>query len=275
MDENKHEQPYLYHYTDKKGLLGIIKNRSIWASHILFQNDMNELIYGKGIFYNYIRDNFAKIFINYSNTLVDDVEGWISFFNNPVFTISFSEDKASLNQFRSYAKTKSGFSIGFNVNKIRESFNGTNTRCRLKKCIYSLDDQYKFVEKIIEECIKEKCIGNKLNDDFVSYLAAHIVSNSTVIKHSSFSEEKEWRLIFDYLNPIRDKYHFREGESFIVPYLEINIKLEDVLGEIIIGPTPHDELAVYAVRELLGSLKLFDSEIEKKIYYSDLPYRNW
>ncbi|MGA3345583.1 MAG: HepT-like ribonuclease domain-containing protein, partial [Terracidiphilus sp.] len=32
----------LYHYTTQEGLLGILKSRSIWASHIRFLNDTSE-----------------------------------------------------------------------------------------------------------------------------------------------------------------------------------------------------------------------------------------
>ena len=34
----------LYHYTSRKGFLGIIKTKQIWASHIRFMNDLKEQI---------------------------------------------------------------------------------------------------------------------------------------------------------------------------------------------------------------------------------------
>jgi hypothetical protein len=32
----------LYHYTDLRGLLGILESGSIWATHIRFLNDLSE-----------------------------------------------------------------------------------------------------------------------------------------------------------------------------------------------------------------------------------------
>lgn len=35
--------PELFHYTDAKGLTGIIENQSIWASHYEYLNDSEEI----------------------------------------------------------------------------------------------------------------------------------------------------------------------------------------------------------------------------------------
>jgi len=32
----------LYHYTNQKGLLGILKEKCIWATHLRYLNDMSE-----------------------------------------------------------------------------------------------------------------------------------------------------------------------------------------------------------------------------------------
>ena len=271
----RHKQQYLYHYTNQIGLIGILTTKSIWATHLFYLNDGSEFVYGKDQFYKYIREYFPIRFTNYTENTISEIEKWISFFDNPIFTISFSEDSKSLNQFRSYAKSKSGFSIGFDVNKLLDSFSYTKFQCRLEKCIYTEKEQNEFVKDIISICIKEKNIHNEIDDDFISFVAARIISSSPIIKHNSFSEEREWRLIFDYLNPVRDKYRFRIGESFIIPYLEIPIKLIEVLGEVIIGPTPNEELAVVSTKEIISNFGLFEKELEKKVYYSNIPYRNW
>jgi hypothetical protein len=40
----------LYHYTTATGLNGIVRSRSIWASHYRFLNDATEFRYGLGMF---------------------------------------------------------------------------------------------------------------------------------------------------------------------------------------------------------------------------------
>lgn len=40
----------LYHYTDSKGIHGILESKSLWASHAFFMNDPKELTHGMNIF---------------------------------------------------------------------------------------------------------------------------------------------------------------------------------------------------------------------------------
>ena len=35
----------VYHYTDAAGLIGILKNRQIWATHVTYLNDASELLH--------------------------------------------------------------------------------------------------------------------------------------------------------------------------------------------------------------------------------------
>jgi hypothetical protein len=274
MIENQHTQKYLYHYTSQSGLLGIIANKKLWASHIFFQNDGSEFTYGKEQFYQYISSYFPQIFDN-CNDIIPQIEEWISFFDNPLFTTSFSESRISLNQFRSYCKTKSGFSIGFDVNKIREKLLYSNYQCQLVKCVYTIEEQQKIIEEIVKKTIADKKLKNETDDDYISYIAAKIIHFSPIFKHSTFIEENEWRLVFDYINPVRNNYCFRPSESFIIPYLEIPIDICEVIGEIIIGPTPQKDLAILSTKELLKNNGFENSEAFKNITYCELPYRNW
>jgi hypothetical protein len=40
---------HLYHYTSIEGLMGILTNRSLWATEIYFLNDTQELRYSDGV----------------------------------------------------------------------------------------------------------------------------------------------------------------------------------------------------------------------------------
>ena len=40
------EPERIYHYTDAGGLLGIVKNKCLWASDVWFMNDAREALYG-------------------------------------------------------------------------------------------------------------------------------------------------------------------------------------------------------------------------------------
>ncbi|WP_187261290.1 DUF2971 domain-containing protein [Pontibacter beigongshangensis] len=125
-----------------------------------------------------------------------------------------------------------------------------------------------------------------------------------LIKHSAFSEECEWRIIAGYaesrvilkaptnlkITPtgdgftatwnLADEYipfeqqdlKFRQGKSFLIPYIEIPLSEDDEqvnLTEIVVGPTPHMELAIKSCELLLSKNN------NVKISASILPYRNW
>src|ERR1017187_4880845 len=44
--EDQAEPELLYHYTDEKGLIGILESQNLWASHYRFLNDYEE---GRGV----------------------------------------------------------------------------------------------------------------------------------------------------------------------------------------------------------------------------------
>jgi hypothetical protein len=46
----------LYHYTTQDGLLGILKDQSLWATHILYLNDSMEMRHTADIFKHALHD---------------------------------------------------------------------------------------------------------------------------------------------------------------------------------------------------------------------------
>jgi hypothetical protein len=91
------------------------------------------------------------------------------------------------------------------------------------------------------------------------------------IKHPSFYEEEEWRLISGALGTGMAKILFRIGKSMIVPYLKFDLGKEFPLREIVVGPSPHKDLSVNSVRILLSAKKLRNIDIDS----SSVPYRSW
>jgi len=86
-----------------------------------------------------------------------------------------------------------------------------------------------------------------------------------LFKHKTFEEEQEWRIVAI----SQDRPKFRQGKSFIVPYLEMPLTENDEfvqLREIIVSPTPHIELA----KKVCSML-----ETGATITASNIPFRNW
>ncbi|MCQ8130771.1 hypothetical protein [Methylomonas rivi] len=97
-------------------------------------------------------------------------------------------------------------------------------------------------------------------------------------KDKSFSEEDEYRLIIKRDEDILTKLDkrpvkFKEGKTFLVPYVEIPYDFQNhrIIEEVIVGPCPHPiETASSAQQFLQRSLKH-----GVVVNNSKIPYRYW
>jgi hypothetical protein len=109
----------LYHYTGKGGLLGITKNKQLWASHILFLNDRSEfnlalektkdivtkLRMGHKLKYKFGLDLQRNI----PPLLDNNIE------KEDAYIVSFSQGHDNLNMWKKYTDMSPGFCIAFDA----------------------------------------------------------------------------------------------------------------------------------------------------------------
>jgi hypothetical protein len=202
---NKSEK-ILYHYTSLKGLLEIIKSKSIWASNILYLNDASEL--------NYCKELLNKI-LNRRNYLMPIPENWFSFTNKlwqnvdslfsseqyNFFLASFSEEKDLLSQWQGYYTKGSGISLGFKFSKLQEC--AKENGYKIKKCNYDKIIQesklWQVVIRTFQEFISiitQNSKDTKEIDLFIKFILKFLELAPT-FKHPKFKAEKEWRIIAD------------------------------------------------------------------------------
>jgi len=114
-----------------------------------------------------------------------------------------------------------------------------------------------------------------LLEELIEKLSKEIMLLASYFKHSSFSEEKEHRIviILDYA-PDND-LKFREGKFSIIPYLILPAPRK-LVRKIYIGPTSNKILSMRALETFL------DKNYELPVFLSDLiithsktPYRQW
>ncbi len=95
---------------------------------------------------------------------------------------------------------------------------------------------------------------------------------ASYMKHSGFSEEKEWR--FDFATQNEQASSFRESHFGLTPYISIDLDLardSSALKRITVGPTAHKERALEAVEMLLRKKEIIAVDVEP----SKIRYRNW
>jgi hypothetical protein len=161
---------YLYHYTDQKGFLGILKDKKIWATNFRYLNDFTELSYVIDLAFkhNHIDEFNKNEFYNVKNVA-----------NIAVCSLSANGDL--LSQWRGYCP-KGGYAIGFNFQKIKSLLEKMGSECgernfELIRCIYNEDEQLQVIDKFKKNKNIETISFENINlGDFIKQLGL-------VIKH--------------------------------------------------------------------------------------------
>lgn len=111
---------------------------------------------------------------------------------------------------------------------------------------------------------------------FVIDPALSIIASSW--KHHSFSEEDEYRLVINRIEKtlsVLDKRNikFKEGKTFLVPYIEIpyDFRKKKIIEEVIVGPCPHPIEAASSVQQFLD----LNLDNVAEVVDSKIPYRFW
>jgi len=195
----------LYHYTTARGLMGILDRKKIWATHINFLNDKKEYVDALNEFKKQTENLRPQVRTptatspphgtmteNSPTEVYDDVLEFLEIMRTMVYVTSFSEERDQLSQWRGYCGNGAGFSIGFNLAKLKELLKRTpSTDILLKKCIYDPRIKTAKMEQIIKEAK-----STELRDRHFSTLVEKMMSITPYFKDESFKEEKEWRLAF-------------------------------------------------------------------------------
>jgi len=277
----------LYHYTSQKGLLGIIKDRQIWATHTQYLNDRREFSHAVDL----VREEIKRLSDEapHQSAREEALAGMqaavsMSPQSVNVCVCSFSEERDSLSQWRAYGGP-SGFAVGFSGHVLRAATE--KQRWFLAPCIYDPATQRGLVRALVEEVLEEN-LGDPLpgvEDEEEDKALKHMGGNlrpdlhryAPILKDESFKEEREWRIIS---RPVFAKrLDYREGKSLIVPYYKLplcedNQTLE--LHDVVIGPTSDAERSKSSVTSLMVSHKVrMQGTGPVNVTVSKVPYRDW
>jgi hypothetical protein len=289
--ENSDLPEILCHYTSQTGLKGMLNEKTIWASKIHYLNDSKEFALALKLARDELteRINAAPSKVGCSHLeLLQDTIYTIEGVNTCV--CCFSKRGDALSQWRGYGGGDAGFSVGFTREwfmRVKETLG-----LSLSPCIYDPEKQQRLIQDAIDEFLAtntDKATDywdrNRIHvnpdrprtfaalphagNDFATRLA----QIAPLIKHESFEDEKEWRLV---ATVSAHELHHRPGRSMLIPYYKIPIGDDDKfdsIREIVVGPTPHPKLSVASVRSLAiaAGLDLKRDEIKP----TRIPFRNW
>jgi hypothetical protein len=271
--------PILYHYTTAAGLLGILKSKEIWATHTQYLNDAREFRHAVSLVKTELeamlegaRTSLETAFLKEMQEAVSDSLEGIN-----VCVCSFSEVGDQLSQWRAYGGGAGGFSIGFLGRAIKAATEREHSW--LVPCLYDEEPQRVLVQNLLQDVLDElkrrgaydrNIVPNPRGGNLVAYLNRY----APILKHKSFEEEREWRIISRPLMCSLSRFDFRAGTSMLIPYYRMALSADDSpisIQEIIVGPTPHKAQSRRSLQSLLLKCELEHTRVRNTAG----PFRSW
>jgi len=288
----------LYHYTDSRGLLGMLETNTIWATEAGFLNDSAEL--------EYVYTVVARVAERQRNGLQSQAakklaarltrareEGF--FLMQSVYVACFSQERDLLSQWRAYADDGLGYAIGFDP---ATKFQVGETRAgkrwdapRLVRVTYddavpgSLVDGFvaatlKLVDRVASQSKRLEAFAAKQGE---SVLARGIGWLASAVKNPGFREENEWRLVFENhsLNGHFEPLRFMPSRFGLTPHVDLRVARRGrhkasllPIKELVLGPKLDSMQAEMAARGLLREYQYERAKTEPfPITHSNVSYR--
>jgi hypothetical protein len=252
----------LYHYTTTAGAHGILSGGAVWASMIHYMNDAQEFQYALALARELIQS--ATESSEESRLVCDDFLSAIR--RITIFVFSLTENKDQLSQWRAYSLA-GGYAVGFA--KAHLSTIAAGYGASLVKCDYDPASQREKLAPIVADMLEAAIPGGfsaKAFDDF----AVRFARVAAAIKHPSFREEQEWRIVSaSKMKP--ELVRYRHAGGVIVPYCEWSLRQGSTypIATVVVGPTIPGELAARSLHYLTAQTFGWPVKVE----FSDSPLR--
>jgi len=292
VQEAKKTPAKIYHYTDRAGLLGILKSRKIRLTDIFDLNDTSELRHGlKQACETFIeeargtRPPTTLLALRFKAAMDANVEMLARY-----FIACFSCDEDDLGQWRAYGENGEGFAIGFDEKLLCEAFVKVDADCpKYSNGTFQINYDDTMLRDLHRQLIKKLLplisvssgrklksdVANMFETELIKILSLSVIYASIGFKHEAYKNEREYRFLqiraID--KPTDDLKHRLRGYSFI-DYTDFdwNTKGPNSLREIIIGPAADGGAAHSFVRHCLIASGFNPDNVT--VQQSKIPYRN-
>jgi hypothetical protein len=259
----------LYHYTDQTGLLGILKEQKVRATHVGYLNDRSEVEHAAKMIERHLKELKARdTFVNPGllDWMILTFHG-INAQMTELFVASFSSNPDSLPQWDRYS-SDFGYAIGFDpyrldlVNRISSSDVRT---ARLIRILYTDADKKRLISEMVTALLDGATAAGLAGFTTDTTGPAFAVWNtdflqcSTLLlaglKHEAYESEQEYRFVVTHNPKVRS--NARPGRHGIVPFVDLEPRRLSQLPvtSVVVGPSHYPESARFAVlQHLTGTL---------------------
>lgn len=195
--------PNLFHYTGPGAVLAILESQTLLAGRAGDMNDAKEQEIGVDIV-----DNYAMNTLNVRRPADEEDCAFLEVVrrkryeaNRQVFTVSLTSERDALDQWRAYCPRSGGVAMAFPTDHLKGA--AEKQGFFLARCTYDWNEQYRLVSEIVDHHFLEFQRARKqggadpeqLMTDHARVLAAHVARFAPLLKHGTFSGEREWRLV--------------------------------------------------------------------------------
>jgi hypothetical protein len=259
----------LYHYTSLRGLDGIIKDKVLRATDIRFFSDSSEFQYT----INLARELSSQRHDSFEKRFLREVLRW-SVPDTTFCAFCLSEQPDLLSQWRGYCPREGGYSLGFSTAALEPQLQRNGFT--LEKCEYRPAVQQERVNRLLDQAIRDsnksdlgKCSTSKRAIKVMPRFLRALSRLAATLKHPSFSEEEEWRVVSGG-QVDTECLDYEPNGSIATPHAKFCLKDAFPVCRIIVGPSYNQRLAVKGLRVLLHRNGIKGSDI---VEISEIPYR--
>jgi hypothetical protein len=284
--ESRQTPPILYHYTDDKGLRGILESGRVWLTDIFSLNDPSELLHGLSRIVAVLKkkaasgppesQQFADLFRSLDQGLSRSAH---------YFVCSFSETGDDLGQWRAYADNGRGYALGFDAQALEQAFGKDAETTTSNRAAFPVTYGDAALDDIEGEIIGSMFAlisrprGRNLPEPairaYIAELATALASNALhpalFFKHEAYSNEREYRFLEVHRADAPPAVKLRSRPYRLIRYRDFDWKTPAPAApkKIVVGPAADPEtgrrFALDCAREFLSS--------PVEIIPSTTPYR--
>ncbi len=217
--------PPLFHYTGAHGVRGILNSDRIWAGGAQHMNDWMEVVYGYDIMMGSLRhlvrsdklpQRSQRVFLDVLRAMEIPDSPFVD-----AYFAAFCEKGNLLSQWRAYAGTQ-GFALEVDPLVLEGELTLTTRalarNLRLAKVEYDPERQRKGFQLLLDELIEtvegQHGHSERLHGTLAEFVRVVLSSWAATVKHPGFEEEQEWRVIFQPIITMEEKYH--STEEFVI-----------------------------------------------------------
>ena len=271
----------LYHYASHEAALGIMTSGAVWATHLAYLNDQQELHHALRLFRRRIEESRRTVrsapVAQLLEHMLHSLDG-VAVSDIGVF--SLSEESDSLSQWRGYCPRGVGYALGFDSAALAAAV--TEQRAQLGACVYDREIQHAVIDQVIANTIdvfqgaldESRIDHEELVAEHRIRFMADAASVAAYIKHDAFAEEREWRLVSRFAGETETRWSFRSGPVSMIPYLPLPVAEADAdvrLNSVVVGPSPDATAALRSGRLFFASRGLHAHSVQG----SRIPFRSW